>query len=184
MSGMGNYELEIDNDDEVKRWLRRSPDEIDDWLYELVDAAVFHAASRLRALAPGSISQLVGVELPHQPEPGRIEGAAGVEPDYMGPTTPVQGLGSDPADFPFYVEVGSGVHATDPEASHSPIRTIPGTYPMAWEHMGNMVFAWETQGQKPQFYGLRSYEETASWMPARIRLARQEFARDLERVAP
>lgn len=167
----GNFELIIEDDEEVKRWLRAGEGHVNDWLYELVDAATFHAADRLRALAPGSIGvELIDVELPHEAEPGVIEGVAGVEPD-LTQATFSRGLGSDPADFPYFVEVGTGVYGE----FGTPIQTIPGTYPMAWESAGNLIFAWEVRGQKPQRYGERSFEETAGWLPARIELARREF---------
>jgi hypothetical protein len=168
----GNFELIIDDQDEVRPWLRSSNDQVNDWLYELVDSAVFYAAQRLRALAPGRIgTELVDVDLPVEHTPGVIEGAAGVEPDITQETFG-RGLGSDPADFPFFVEVGTGIYGE----SGTPIRTIPGTYPMAFEHAGTMVFTWEVQGQRGQHYGRHSYDETVAWMPARIELARREFS--------
>jgi hypothetical protein len=167
----GNFELIIEDEDDVKPWLRSSHDQVNDWLYELVDSAVFYAAQRLRTHAPGQIDQLVDVTLPHEPEPGRIEGVAGVEPDITQESFS-RGLGSNPADYPFYVEVGTGIYGE----FGMPIHTIPGTYPMAFEHAGTMVFAWETKGQKGQHYGRQAFEETAEWMPARIQLAVRDFS--------
>lgn len=172
----GNFELIISNDDEVKHWLRSSNRQVNDMLYELVDATIFHAEDRLRAFAPGEISELVDINLPTEPEPGAIDGAAGVVPDVRAATFG-QGLGSDPADYPYFVEVGTGVYSEGENASRQPITTIPRSYPMVWERPpGNLIFAWTVEGQKPQHYGRHSFEETSGWLPARIELARQEFA--------
>lgn len=182
MDAPGNFVMrsEIAGDAEVKHWLRASPDQVDDFLYQLTDAIIFHAEHRLRAHAPGNITELVDVDLPHQYEPGVIAGAAGVEPD-ISEETFGRGLGSDPADYPFYVEMGTGRFSDDPDASHKPIQTIPGTYPMAWEDPpGNMVFAWEVRGQQAQHYGLHSFEDTVAWVPERIELARREFAAETQ----
>lgn len=168
----GNFELIIDDEDEVRNWLRSSNKHVNDWLYELVDAVVFYAAQRLRAHAPGHIgTELVDVDLPNEHQPGAIDGAAGVEPDLRSKNFG-RGLGSDPADFPFYVEVGTGRYGEH----ETPISTVPGSYPMAFNYQGNLIFTWHTQGQRGQHYGRRSYEDTVNWVPARIQLAKREFS--------
>lgn len=163
----------VEGDDEVKRYLRRESGVVNDWLYELVDGLVFYADSRLRQHAPGGISDLVGVSLPHEGEPGVIEGIAGVEPDITQATF-TQGFGSDPADYPVFVEVGTGIFGPVGE----PISTIPGQYlmgPIDW--MGREIYVSVIKGQPPQRYAEHSYEELVEHTPVVIKASLPELGR-------
>lgn len=154
--------------DEVKAWLRTEGSRVDDWLYELVDGLVVYATARVRELAPGSISELVDMVPAHETATGAFEGVAGVEPDLTddGFAFGHVGLGSDPDDFPVFVELGTGIFGP---VGH-PISTIPG-HLMAFEIDGHLVFAHVVMGQRPQRYAGRSFDDLVERTPVVIRTA-------------
>src|SRR4051812_20606121 len=116
----GNFVIVVGAED-AKRRLRRASDDIDDWIYELTDAFAQQAADRLRTHAPGAIDLLVDVEVAHETAPAHFQAAGGVEP-YIVPWEFHRGLGSDPADYPIYVDQGTGIYGE----RRTPISTIPG----------------------------------------------------------
>jgi hypothetical protein len=162
----------VSGDKEVKEYLATSPQRVDDWLYELVDGAVFFAADRIRAHAPGSIDRLVDVQVPNVLSPGVIEGIAGVEPDITEETFG-RGLGSDPADYPVFVEVGTGIFGE----VGTPITSIPGHKmgPIIGSD-GHFFYTTIVKGQPPQHYTENAFDETVIWMPGHIEGALPDLA--------
>jgi hypothetical protein len=162
--------LIILGDDEAKAMLHAEPALVDVWLSGLVDDISDFAAERLRVHAPGRIDQLVDAAHDLPGEAGAIEATAGVIPDITEGNFN-RGLGSDPADWPVFVDVGTGVYG----AHGSPIRSIPGNV-MVFEADGQRIFARQIKGQPAQHYSDRAFEDTVGWTPARIELAAREFA--------
>lgn len=167
----GNVSL-VQGDAETKHWLRSQDRRVDDWLYELVDGLVFYAAGRMRERAPGSIKELVDIDLATETATGAFEGIAGVEPDITEDTFH-RGLGSNPADSPVFVEIGTGVFGEVGE----PISSIPGHLMGPIEWMGDIYYASTIQGQKPQRYAEQSFEDTVHVAPERIMAALPELGR-------
>lgn len=167
----GNMTI-VQGDRETKDWLIAEPGRIDDWLYELVDETSFFASERLTERAPGEISGLVSVDVATELDRGVFEAVAGVEPDITEETFS-RGLGSDPADYPVYVEVGTGVFGE----FGTPIKTIPGHRMGPFEFMGNMIWVSEVRGQRGQHYARASFEDTVGWLPGRIEVALHELGR-------
>lgn len=157
-------------DDEAKAWLRGGRARVNDWLYQLTDSIVFHEADQLHELAPGRIKDLVSVALARETEPGVFEGTAGVEPEVTEASF-ARGLGSDPADFPVYVDQGTGIFGE----FRSPIYAIPGHVmgPIEWE--GRTIYVTSFKGQPAQHFSDRAFADTVAWIPARIEEARAEF---------
>lgn len=173
MAAPGNFTL-IEGDDETATWLRTHDARVDDWLYELVDGLVFYAAGRMRERAPGSIKQLVDILPAHETATGAFEGIAGVEPDITEDTFN-RGLGSDPADYPVFVEVGTGVFGPIGE----PISSIPGhLMGPFWDIItGREIYTSVVQGQKPQRYAEQSFEDTVQVAPDHIMAALPDLGR-------
>lgn len=164
----------VEGDDRVKRWLSGSSGRVDDWLYELIDAMAFYASERIKQRAPGHIDQLVDITLAHELDPGAFEAIAGVEPDITEDTFG-RGLGSDPADYPVFVEVGTGIFGPVGE----PISTIPGHVmgPIKDPSTGKDFFATVIQGQRPQRYVEQAHEDLVLWTPVKIRERLPELGR-------
>ncbi len=164
----------VEGDEEVKRFLSGADSLVNDWLYEVVDSLVFHGEQRLREHAPGSIKGLVDVAPAHETASGAFEGIAGVEPDITKATFG-SGLGSDPADYPVYVEVGTGVFGD----VGLPISSIPGHLmgPITDPVTGRDFFLSEMKGQPAQRYAERSFEELVGWVPTQIKLKLPELGR-------
>lgn len=154
----------VTGDREVQHFLLTMPERVDDWLYILVDGALFFAADRIRQNAPGGIDALVDVQVPSVLSPGVIEGAAGVEPDITEESFH-GGLGSDPADYPVFVEVGTGIFGE----VGLPISSLPGHVmgPIIGAD-GSFFFTSVIQGQPAQHYAEHAYDETVAWMPQHI----------------
>jgi hypothetical protein len=170
----GSFMIVI-GDDDAKRRLLRAEDAIDDWLYELIDAFAFEAASRLRHHAPGAIDLLVDVELAHQVGPGAFEAAGGVEP-YVVPWEFHRGLGSDPADYPVYVDQGTGIFGE----KRSPITTIPGHVMGPIWYKGRRIYVQSFKGQPAQHFSDQSYTDMLGWTPMQIELALPELERKID----
>lgn len=144
--------------------LRAIDHRVDAWLIDLVDDAVDFAAGRLREHAPGRIADFVTSDGPqgeiHQ---GRvIEGEAGVTPD------PLEGFvskrGSRRADFPFYVDVGTGLFGE----FHRPITAFPPNQMGPIEIGGEMVYVDMIRGQEGQHYSDESARDTDIWLAGHI----------------
>lgn len=157
-------------DEEAKAYLRAMPAQVDAWLSELVDDFADFAGERLRAHAPGRIDQLVDVAH-DEPGGGRSrEAVAGILPDVTQENFS-RGLGSDPADWPVFPDVGTGIYGE----YHKEIQVIPGNV-MVFEHGDIRVFARSTRGQPAQHFSDRAFEDTVGWAPARVELAVREWA--------
>lgn len=165
----------VEGDKEAKHWLRTADDRVDDWLYEIVDEIVFFAAARMRQHAPGGISELVDVDLAdRQIAAGDVfEGTAGVMPDITETGRPHHHqIGSNPEDYPVFVEVGTGIFGPVGE----PITSFPGTV-MAFLWGNRQIFTNVVQGQRPQHYAEHSFEETVVQTEVVIRGALPELGR-------
>lgn len=173
MEAPGNMVL-VEGDDRAKAWLHGAEPRVNDWLYELVDELVFHARERLQIHAPGGIDQLIDVRTAHETVTGAFEGIAGVEPDITEETFHA-GLGSNPADYPVFVEVGTGIFGPVGEA----ISTIPGHLmgPIVDPHTGRSFFTQIVQGQRPQHYAEHAFEDTVEVTEVRIRAHLPELGR-------
>jgi hypothetical protein len=164
----GNFILVV-GDEDAKRGLRGIDNKIDDWLYELVDSIAFQAADRLRVHAPGSIPDLVGVDLTSEENVGAFEATAGVEPDFSLEDFG-HGLGSDPADYPVYVDQGTGIYGE----KKTPITVIPGNF-MTFFVNGRRIFTNIVQGQPAQHFSQKANDDTMGWVPMRIEFALKEL---------
>lgn len=159
--------------EEGKRRIRGVKGKVDDMLYELVDAIAFHASDQLRIHAPGHISELVDTDLATEVEPHHFHAAAGVTP---GESKFVSRRGSRRADYPLYVEGGTGVYGE----TGSPILAVPRHLMGPIDFEGRDIFLSSIQGQHAQHYAERSFEEAVSWTPARIELSKAALAARLE----
>lgn len=159
----GIFVLEVD-DDEAQDFLRGGSERINRMTRELVSDIAEHAAEEIRALAPGRIKGFVDFVPERFPEPGTVEAWAGVTPANISSEgkTQVQ-IGSDPADYPWYVEAGTGEHGEFGTAI-----TVPPGNVMVFPYKGSTVFARSVKGQEPQRYVERSYENTIAWVPAKL----------------
>lgn len=166
MAAPGNFVLveEGTGSADAKEWLRGANRRVDDWLYELADSLTFFAAGRLVEHAPGKIKGLVGTKPAHETITGAFEGVAGVEPDILQENFH-RGVGSDPADYPVFVEVGTGVFGPVGTVISSMGGRLMG--PIPWE--GRQIFTRVVQGQRPQLYAERSFLELVAVTPVRIK---------------
>jgi hypothetical protein len=165
----GNFTL-IVGDEDAKSWLHAAPGAVNTWLRDLVGDTVDFSADRLRAHAPGGIDALVESDRPSADVLGPIEGVAGVLPDITQETFN-RGLGSDPADYPVFVDVGTGIFGE----RGTPIRTIPG-HVMVIDFPEGKLFTNVIRGQPGQHYSDRAFEETVGWLPGRLEVAVREFS--------
>lgn len=157
-------------DDDAKAWFRSAPARVDDWMYQIVDSIVFHASDQLKIHAPGRIKGLVEEDLPEVPEVGAVGGAAGVVPDRTSYPAPPSD-GSDSADYPIWVDQGSGVHIEG--GSHIFPRHAKRMGPIQWR--GREIFLLSQRGQAGQHFSDESFVETVAWIPGRIELAKGEL---------
>jgi hypothetical protein len=146
-----------------QEWIGSLDDRVDSWLKDLVDDAVDFAAARLREHAPGRIDELVVSDGPQfEPQIGAIEGVAGVTSD---PTEQfVSRRGSRRADYPIFVDVGTGIHG--PLAR--PITAFPGHAMGPIEFSGRMIYPTEIRGQHAQDFSGEATRDTDAWLPAHI----------------
>lgn len=169
----GNFVVVVGNE-EAKHGLLHAAESIDDWLYELTDAVAQQAADRFRTHAPGAIDLLVDVDLAHETAPGHFESSAGVEP-YVVPWEFHRGLGSDPADYPVYVDRGTGIYGD----RHSIIYPIPGHVMGPIWYQGRQIYIKSSKGQPAQHFSDKAFADTVGWTPARIELALPELERKI-----
>lgn len=157
-------------DDEAKAFLRAERGVVDIWLGGLVDDIADFAADRLRAHAPGSIEMLVETAHDTAGGVGAREATAGVIPDITQENFS-RGLGSDPADWPVFPDVGTGIYGEH----GTPIRVIPGNV-MVFESHGERIFAHTIKGQPAQHYSDRAFEDTVAYAPVRVEMALRELS--------
>ena len=144
--------------------LRAIDERVDAWLVDLVNDTVDFGAARLRDHAPGRIADFVTSDGP-QPEPqiGAIEGVAGVTAD------PLEGFiskrGSKRADFPVYVDIGTGLYGEHGR----PITAFPPNLMGPVEIAGQMRYLSEIAGQPAQHYSDEAMRDTDAWLPGKIR---------------
>lgn len=164
-------------DDDAKRGLRGAQGKVDDWLVELSDSIAFHAADRLRALAPGHIPELVDTSLTTELDTGAIEAGAGVT-RARGIADPNRGRDSDPQDYPVFVDQGTGVYGE----KKSPIYATPGHLMGPIEWMGRDIYVPMVRGQIAQHFSERSFEDTVRFTGERIEFSKASLeARILSR---
>jgi hypothetical protein len=145
---------------------------VDRWLTDLVDDTVDYAAARLHEHAPGKITDLVGSEgAQFDPHIGFIEGEAFVLPDIQEEIDHPRGLGSSPADYPFYVDVGTGVYGEH----GTPITSLPGHVMGPVEWGGRMIYIKFDKGQRPQHYSDAAHKDTDVWLPGKIQEAKSKL---------
>ncbi len=156
--------VEVIGGQEAGWWLRSFDERLDHWLVNLVGDAVEYGGQRLRAHAPGSIKELVGVNEPTMMEVGVVEGTAFVTPG-LDEDTLSGGLGSDPADYPYYVDVGTGIFGE----YGTPITTIPGHVMGPIEYGGRMIYVKSIAGQEAQHYFDAASRDVDARLPSQIR---------------
>lgn len=173
MDPPGNFAIAVDSEG-VKQRLRRAESGIDDWLYELTDRIAFQASERLRIHAPGNIPLFVDVDLAHETGPGHFEATAGVTPD---PTNlkPISRRGSDPADYPIFVDQGTGIYGV----TRSPIYAVPGHLMGPISYRGRDIYVHSVEGQPAQHFSREAFVDTVAVTPARIELAMPELRRKI-----
>ncbi len=147
---------------ETEAYLHHGSEMADHMLRDLVNDAAEYAAHRLELHAPGRIDALVAVDQAPLASVGRMEAVAGVlpDPDELGSD---RGLGSDPADWPVFVDVGTGIYGEH----HKPIETIPG-HVMVWGEGDSKIFARRVKGQPGKHYSDEAFHDTVEWMPSRL----------------
>lgn len=165
----------VTGDAEAKEWLRTGSARVDDWLYELVDEITFYAADRLRMHAPGRIKMLVDVNIPVEHGPGVFEARAGVESEII-PQSTRRGLGSDPADFPVFVDQGTGLYGE----RHSRIFPVPGQVMGPILFNGRRIFIKSFEGQPAQHFSQHAFDDTVAWIPAKIEVAKSRLYASVE----
>ena len=140
-------------------------DRVDRWLDDLVDDAVDYGARRLKVHAPGGIDALVVTDGPqYEPDVGAIEGVAGVTPDPVEESENPRGFESSPADYPFYVDVGTGVHGERGDI----ITAFPGDLMGPILYKGRMIYIRFSKGQEAQLYSDRAAEDLYLWLDERL----------------
>jgi hypothetical protein len=172
----GNFAMVLGHREAQAKLLRAS-DDIDDWLYELSDAFAFEAADRLRVNAPGSIPELVDVQGSRETSPGNFEAIGGVEPDFSPATSFGRGLGSDPADYPVYVDQGTGIYGS----RHEVIYPIPGHVMGPVFYRGRNIYIRSSKGQPAQHFSDASFRGVVDWAPTAIALALPDLERKIDR---
>lgn len=144
--------------------LRHIDENVDAWLRDLVDDTVDFAAERLREHAPGAIDALVESEGGQfDPQLDAIEGVAGVIPD---PTEEyISKSGSRRSDYPYYVDVGTGIYGPE----ERPITSMPGGVMGPIEFRGRMLYLTSIRGQEAQDFSGAATRDTDLWLLGHIR---------------
>jgi hypothetical protein len=146
--------------------IRSLDDRVDLWLRDLVDDTVGYTAGRLREHAPGGIDRLVTEDGGQfDPQLGIIRGMAGVLPDLEEEVEHPRGLGSNPADYPFYVDVGTGIFGE----FGRPITAFPGGVMGPIEYQGRMIYPRSIKGQPAQDYSGAAHRDTDLWLAGHIK---------------
>ncbi len=165
---MAEQDVELRGLRELQGFLGGLDDRVDDWLYETVDAGTFVAEDSLKANAPGSIKDLVGVDLPRfGPSGSIVTGEAYVDPDFEADFEGnglSRGLGSSPADYPYYVDVGTGIYGE----TGTPITAFPGGVMGPIEYGGRMIYVKEIKGQPAQRYSDAAARDVDAFLDFRI----------------
>jgi hypothetical protein len=170
----GNFVIVV-GDDEAKRGLRHAEGAIDDWLYEMADKVAFQASDRLIAHAPGNIDDLVRVDLVDQVRPGVFESKAGVVPATF-PSYVGRGVTSDSAEYPVFVDQGSGIYG----ARRTPVVAPPGNLMGPIRYKGRTIYIKSFKGQIAQHFSDKAFDDTVSWVPAQIELALPDLERKIK----
>lgn len=160
----GVFDLEVEAPEAELKGL---PGRINLMVADLVDDIADQAGQELIAHAPGGIPFLVEVHGVTALDPGIVKATAGVMPDPGAGERPQHhGFGSDPHDYPLFVDVGTGVFGE----FGTPILAAPGTkmvIPPGGGYPGK-TFAHEIKGQEGQHFSQRSFDATVGWVPTRI----------------
>ena len=160
-------DVEITSLRELQGFLGELDDRVDAWLHDAVDDASRFAGERLVHHAHGSIKDLVAVDEPRPGDGGIIVGEAYVDPDFkedfeddgLG-----RGLGSSPADYPYYVDVGTGIYGE----FGTPITAFPGGVMGPIEYGGRMIYLKEIKGQPAQHYSDAAARDVDAFLDFRI----------------
>lgn len=155
--------VHVEGSEGLERWLESLDRHVDAWLVGLSDDLAGYAGDRIQQHAPGRIRDLVGIDRASRANLGIIEAVAGVHPDLDKELEGV-GLGSSPADYPFYVDVGTGIYGE----FGTPITSFPGGVMGPIEFRGRMIYASSIKGQPAQDYSGASYRDTTAYLPLRI----------------
>jgi hypothetical protein len=155
----------IEGAERARTYLLEVDERSDVMVSDLIDDIAEHAESELRELAPGEIGlELVGLRDSKVLEPGVLEAIAGVHPDLNDALLDSpRGLDSDPADYPVFVDQGTGVFGDRGKV----IRMMPGHF-MVINFPDGKVFTKTVQGQPAQKFSERAYENTIRWTPRRL----------------
>lgn len=161
MSGVITIEVE---DGEEERFLRSLPGRVDRMASDLVDDLSEYASDRIKEHAPGGIFHLVEVSGSSPVDPGVFEAVAGVTPAHgEGDEIRTFGGRSNPDDYPFFVDQGTGIHGE----FGRPIEVAPPGF-MQIDFEDGRVRTHSIRGQQPQEYVKESYRETLAYAPIRI----------------
>jgi hypothetical protein len=160
-----SIEVEVTGNEGLLEWAKRFDDQIDSWLTDLVNDTVNFAESRLRAHAPGKIKDLVTTDGPKfEVNMGWIQGFAGVLPDFNEDSLGDRGEKSNPADYPYFVDVGTGIYGE----TGTPITSLPGHVMGPILMGGRMVYTKSIKGQPAQHYSDAAFRDTDVYLPLRI----------------
>jgi len=161
----GDDEIEVSSLREFRDWLDGLDDRVDAWLHDVVDEAVDYGGAQLVAHAPGSIKDLVGTDDPRPGDEGvLVHGEAYVIPaiDEKGDNDAKPG--SNPEDYPYYVDVGTGIFGE----RGAPITAFPGGVMGPIEYGGRMIYLKSTKGQRAQLYSEAAADDVDAMLDFRI----------------
>ena len=150
-------------DDRAKAYLYEQPGAADSFLADMVDDITEFNVGLLRVNAPGRIRELADRSLAVTDFEGVISGSSGIEPEITHASLR-RGLGSDPSDFPVYVEERTGVFG----ARGTVIQSIPGHVMGPVFYQGRNIYIRSFKGQPGQHYARHSYEQTLAWLPGKL----------------
>lgn len=158
-------QIEVASLRELRDWLDGLDDRVDAWLHDLVDDATDLAGERLVAHAPGSIKDLVEVDDPRPGDEGLIvSGEAYVTPALDEHGDNDDRPGSNPEDFPYYVDVGTGIFGD----RGVPITAFPGSVMGPIEYGGRMIYIRSFKGQQAQLYSEAAADDVDAMLDFRI----------------
>ena len=176
-----SYEIiKIEGKREAQAFFLSAESRVDTWGRKLVNNTAEYAAGRLRAHAPGGIDALVSVNQTHLDAFGALQAVAGVERDISMGTlgfsssqgfddlrsqTRMPGIASDPADYPVYVDQGTGIYSVGDGAPGKPIHALPGSFMRFVAADGRLVVTTTVKGQRPVLFSAKAAEDTLRHMP-------------------